>query len=197
MKLIFSITLVFFSLSSFAFDASVVKMNGKCLIDGKEITLGAKVKEGQKLTTEGKGSFAVIQYENGTRFILKEGSLQLKKLNKEQSLIGLFKGTFLSFVNGKDKKKKQKSFRVLTRHTALGVRGTKFWTQVSKEETYLCVCEGEVMVKRDDQKMSVKRGEDIHVNKNNKLTLASANDDMWNMAVDGFKLMDIEVQPRK
>ena len=67
---------------------------------------------------------------------------------------------------------------------------------MDKEETYLCVCEGEVEVKRDDQKMSVKRSEDIHVTKENELKISQANDDMWNMALEGFKLMDVSVKAR-
>lgn len=196
MKSFLTLLSLIITFNLFAFDATIVKINGECLVDGKKVETGSKVNQGQKLVTNGKGSYAVVEYENGTKFIIKEGSLQIKKLSKKQSLIGLFKGTFLSFVNGKDKKKKQENFKVLTKHASMGVRGTKFWAEVTNEETYLCVCEGEVEIKRDDKKMSVKRGQDIHVNKSNDLSLATANENMWNMALDGFKLMDVSVKPR-
>ncbi|MCO4756362.1 MAG: FecR domain-containing protein, partial [Bacteriovoracaceae bacterium] len=104
--------------------------------------------------------------------------------------INLLKGTIFTYVN----KAAKKEFRVKTRHTAMAVRGTKFYVMESDEETYLCVCDGVVRIQNKSGHKDIKRKQDIHATKKGSLSITQANPDMWKMALDGFKMMDIIVQ---
>lgn len=170
------------------------RYKGKVTIRGKtSLSPGQKLQAGDHIIASGEKSFFVVKYLDGSRFLVRNGELKIKKMQQKSSRVGLLRGTFLSFVQPDS----QHDLKVETRTAALGVRGTKFWASESDKDTYLCVCEGEVEVKNDIDSVVVAKNEDIRVSsRDQKLVKSIANNMMWNMAVDGFKELGIVIRPR-
>ena len=174
--------------------ASLDRHRGSVSLNGKtDLTKGQAIKAGDRLIARGPKSFFIVKYDNGSRFLVRDGELTIDKLKNKSSEVGLLRGTFLSFVDPKSKQ----SFKVKTRTASLGVRGTKFWVSESREETYLCVCKGDVEIANETGRLVVSENEDIRVkSKGQKLAKSTASDMMWNMAVDGFKELGFTI-PRR
>ena len=154
---------------------------------------GTPLKDGDRLVSKGKSSFFIVKYDDGSRFLVRDGELVIDQLKKKFSKVELKKGTFLSFVQPKQ----SHSLTVKTRTASLGVRGTKFWVTESLKETYLCVCEGSVEVKNQKDSIVVSANEDLRVqSQSQKLEKALANNFMWNMAVEGFQELGFTIPSR-
>lgn len=189
MKNLLAILCLTFSFSLFASEINISKMRGEVTVDGKTAIQGQSLEVGNKLKAKGKGSFFQITYSNGSKILIKNGSLIIYKNKDKSKSVKLLNGMSFFFINKINKEK----FNVHTRHASFGVRGTKFFIQADKKEAYLCVCEGSVVAKNKETKKLVKKNEDIHMEKNSDSGITSANDLMLKMATEGFSEMGVPV----
>lgn len=141
------------------------------------------------IEAKGKGSFCQIVLENGTTFLLRNGRLKLINLKSDHTIIGLFQGTMFTSVT----KGKKNSFRVKTKSASLGVRGTKFYVDVDKDSTYLCVCEGKVEFRNKAGRIVLERLEDVKAKITDPLKVSTANKMMLKVSKEGFALMGIDL----
>lgn len=179
------------SISAWSFEAFISKINGDVTINSKKANVGDPLKIGNIVEAKGAKSFFIVKYENGTTFIIKNGKLKVKKLDKKKSKVDIIKGIMsVSVIKNSEQK-----FSVATKNAVMGVRGTKFWISEDAEESYLCVCEGAVEVENKTHKELVSRNEDTHVKKNGKFTVTKAPTDMWKMAVMDLELLGVSVKP--
>lgn len=178
--------------------ATLITYKGDVRLNQKQLSTEDKnlpLSQGALLEAKGKKSFVVIQYKDGSRFMVKNGNIKVEKLHPKKTLISLIRGTILSYVNPKS----QQKFKIKTKRASFAVRGTKFWVQESPKESYLCVCEGQVAVRNNNALMLVNPGEDTHITSRiESLRKQNSSTKMWSMASEGFKTMGLEVpvQPK-
>ena len=184
---------ILLSFSRFGYSADIKVFHGKLFINGKATNEKLKIKEGDEIEVKGRNSFFILKYADGTQIIVKNGKLKVDELKetKKKSSFSLARGIFGAFVKPDSKH----DFKVKRKNISFGVRGTKFYLDANKNYSYLCVCEGEVLVQQGKKYISVFKGEDLKTN-DQKLSKSKANDMMWAMAVDLFKKMDIKVEER-
>lgn len=78
---------------------------------------------------------------------------------KEGTLIDLVKGAIISSVV-------KKNFKIKTRTTTFGVRGTQFFVHSKGEDNWMCVNEGVVNVEKSKKSVDVPAGKGVFVDKN-------------------------------
>ena len=171
-----------FMFSSLAFaDATITRSGGDIKVNGKAMTNGSRIQNGEEIVITGKKSFAQLKFDDGSRMLIKEGSLKLTQPEEpKQNLVQLIKGTI--FV---DKAKGDSPLKIKTAHSVLGVRGTKFFVQEDPKETYLCVCEGKVEISNGISTEQVTMKEDAFVSSGKAFKKSKANQMMWDMATQG------------
>ena len=174
--------------------AELERYRGDISVNGRTtFARGHQLKQGDRIVARGKKSFFVVKYQDGSRFMVRDGDLKITKLTQHSSKVGLVRGTLLSFVKPESKH----NFSLETKTASLGVRGTKFWVSESEKETYLCVCQGKVSIGNDSGSVVVAKNEDIRVgSRKQKLVKSEASTVMWNMAVEGFKQLGVPIDPR-
>lgn len=176
--------LFFMFIQSSAHSLKLERFKGEVKLNNVLLKKIVPIKVGDQLEAMNKKSFFIIRYKDGSRFILRYGKIKLKENSGIKREVNLINGLFHSFVNPKSKK----PFTVKTNNATMGVRGTKFYIEEKPEESYLCVCDGEVEVKTNYSSIIVKPTQDIKVTpKTKKLKVLKASKDMWIMTVDGFK----------
>lgn len=174
---------------------TLTKVIGEVLVNTEAAKVNYEFSEGDVLEAIGEKSIAIVQYKDGTRFLLKNGNAKISTTKKKNRKVSLIKG-IISVVVEKVEKDKKPHFYVKTKNSTMGVRGTKFWVEEKPEYSYMCVCEGEVVVKNKKSKVSVKRNQDVHIkSKEAKLEVQTASTQMWQMAIDTFKMMDVKIKP--
>ncbi len=159
---------------------------------GKKINLskGLKILESDTVVT-GPGSFALIEFQDhSTHKVGENSSLDINELN-EDGFFTLLKGSIISLVVPKKKIDKKKHFRIKTRSSVAGVRGTQFvsyGTKEKKDDVWVCVHEGEVEVSHltSQSTQQVKAGEGVSIfSKTKKVSkpkaLAWTKKINWNM----------------
>lgn len=176
--------------SCYAFTGKAIKLRGDVFINSSPLTLKTIIKDGDEIFAKGKKSFAQIKMSSGALFLIRDGKLKIIAKDKSDSGINLISGLIYIFFD----KSKKTDFKVLTKSGSLGVRGTKFLVMETKEDTYLCVCDGSVSATNSNMSVNVKKGEDIHMTKSNKLKTLEASKRMWKMAQEGFSLMGIPLK---
>lgn len=174
--------------------AVLAKLSGTVLVNMKPAKVEASLSEGDIVEAKGKGSYAIVKFDEGTKAIISNGSLKIEKSGAKTYKVDLIRGLLSASLD----KTKKKLLEVKTKNATMGVRGTKFLAMYEKDDTYLCVCEGTVEIKNKVGSKLVNRDEDIHVTDENQKTLVvqKANDQMWKMSVEQFKLMGLKVKPR-
>lgn len=182
--------LLLFLLSSstlFAAEASLSKISGKVTVDGKTAKEGMSLSMGETVSTLGKGNSAEISFSDGSRMLLRNGVLEIKRpATPKQTLVQLVKGILFS-----SKEKSGSSLKVQTKYASMGIRGTKFYVDQQENETYLCVCEGTVEIANGVSTALVSQNEDAHVTMGKKFNKSQASSMMMDMAQDGFKEMGL------
>ncbi|MAW07049.1 MAG: hypothetical protein CME61_02075 [Halobacteriovoraceae bacterium] len=143
--------------------AIVKKIKGQVLSNGVQLRVGDKVKVGKVIDASKKGSFIDLEIPGGGDMRLVGGVVKLNKLEKESSIFQLIKGKLFTYFKNLDKKGKKKALRILTNEGSFAVRGTKFGVIKDNEhESFICVCEGEVLVKNNYGAMGlVKANEEV------------------------------------
>ena len=179
------------SISSFANLATVTKFQGEIILNVKQqAKIGTVLQEFDVIETVGKKSFVEITFSSGHIIRLRGGKTVLKKLNTNETVFKLIKGKIFSFVKKLNSKQK---FKVETKHSSLGVRGTMFMVSVEKDKSYLCVCEGSVESSSASKSSIVVRGEDQFFNGKSFEAPKKANSQMMTMATDEFRAMGLEL----
>jgi len=172
-------------------EGKVKRVRGIVYANEKRIYGGEPIKEGDNIKTEGKGSFIEIEFGKGSTIRMKEGNVKISSFTKKETLFQLLKGSIFAFIRGTEDKKR---FKVRTKYSSLGVRGTKFFVQET-DETYLCVCEGIVEAKDTNKKsISVIAGEDLHLSRDGAGKKTKATQLMLDMAKEGFSDMGFPVE---
>jgi hypothetical protein len=183
--------LFFFSFSSFANLAKISKLDGQAIVNIKKTAkVGMILKEFDVIETVGKKGFVEITFSSGHKVRLRAGKTVLKRMNKDETVFKLIKGKIFSFVNKLNSKQK---FKVETKHSSLGVRGTMFMISVEKDKSYLCVCEGSVETDSASKTSIVNKGEDQFLNGVDYEAPRKANSQMMTMATDEFKSMGFDL----
>lgn len=116
----------------------VVEVQGKVTLDGAPVTPDMELpatgtletgKDGRALLTLGKGSIIEVR---------KSSKVKLGSSTRKKSSFELVTGTLWSFLA------KGESYEVVTGNAVAGVRGTIFYVEAHKHDTYICACDGEV-----------------------------------------------------
>ena len=121
---------------------------GSLPAQGKNLSIGDKVKIGDLVDASSKGSFIDLEIPGEGKMRLVGGVMRVKKVEKAESIYELIKGKIFTYL--KPDKKTEKRLRIHTSEGSFAVRGTKF--AVVKEKDYrslLCVCEGAVEAKNN------------------------------------------------
>jgi len=174
----------------------VEKINGTVLINGKTAVEGQMIKKNTLIEAKGPESYVDISLPNKKGMVrFQDAKSIFREMSSHMTKIELLKGrifTIFKKLLGKDK------FRIKTHNSVMGIRGTKFFVE-EKEDTYICVCEGEVVAVGSDKiKRSVKVGQDLHIKKGTKTPEAvDATEQMLNMAIGAFHDMGYPVTPIK
>lgn len=173
-----------------AMQGTIVRFKGTVLLDGAPIIVNQVVKVGQILEAVGERSYCQVSFSGGTSILVRNGQVRLEEDSSKASVLSLLKGTIFNAVN----KNSKKEFRIVTDKASMAVRGTTFYVENTEEQTYLCVCEGEVEFIADlNQSLPVRRGEDIWYKKGATAQVTPVKSDMWKVAKEGFSLMGIDI----
>lgn len=185
--------LFFISVPMFAADFSIQRFGGDVFINSVKVTKENSktivIKTGDSLEAKDKKSFIQVKSSKGSTFLVRDGSLVIKKFQKKLTVVQLLKGKFYHFL---DTKKNKRSFIVKTKNASLGVRGTKYMVEATDEKSYLCVCEGVVAIKSNLTKKlyQTKAGEDIDIlNTMSDFKVRKASDQMFDMTAMEFSNM--------
>ena len=176
----------------FAMEAKITKFRGGVTLSNQPVRVGMKVREGSTLHARGERSFVIVEFSNGSKMMVRDGKLKVKLYKNTSPIMELVRGkVFTSVVHEEDK-----SFFIRTKSSTMGVRGTEFY--ISEEtKSYLCVCDGSVIVENQNGRKEVSRGEEVYATKKSSLDIQSATKKNWMLAVKEFKRMGITVSPRK
>jgi len=136
-------------------------------VNGQLATKGMKVGQADKIVTEESDkSYADIKFHTGHTVRIKNGALFLKNISNQFSL-HLKKGSLYAHVK---KLFMKQTFRIVTPTSVAAIRGTKFFLAETDEESYLCVCQGKVWIKKKGllskifgKTVTVAAGNDLHV----------------------------------
>ena len=123
----------------FARGAATVQLGSDLRLMGN----GTPIHKGEVLTT-GKGSFAIIKFNDGTRTTLRPNTVfKIEEFEEEEgeenALFKLFKGG-LRTVTGLISKKNPDAFKLNTPLATIGIRGTDFSARLCEED---CVAEAQ------------------------------------------------------
>lgn len=173
--------LLFLSNIAFGLEAKITKMNGEIFLNNKKITTPKKLRPNDLVEAKGKKSFFIVRYSNGSRFLIKNGKLKIQNISLKKNNIQLLRGSIYSYVNPQGKE----NFSVQTKRAVFGVRGTKFNIEETDEQSYLCVCDGLVEVKKGNESHMAKDNSDVFVT--NKMKVGIPSKSMWKNAQEGFK----------
>lgn len=156
MKTIF---LLFFLIPlAFADSYEIAYQKGKVEIfrNKKEVTSGP-VLPGDVIKVH-KRSLLVLKSPQEVLKIMHDTVITPRE-TKEGTLIDLVKGAIVSKVT-------KKKFKVRTKHTVMGVRGTQFFVAISgSDDAWMCVNEGTVVVQKKGKKIAVPAGKGVFIDK--------------------------------
>ncbi|MFT6604807.1 MAG: ferric-dicitrate binding protein FerR (iron transport regulator), partial [Bacteriovoracaceae bacterium] len=140
-------------------------LRGEVLVNGKVSGIPRVLNEGDIIEArplmkpKKTGSFVRITFKNGDKIGLSKAKMVIEKFNKSQSSFSLLKGKFFNYA----KPGLERKITVKSRNVSLGVRGTKYMIDEQEDESYVCVCEGEVVATKGGRESSIKAGYDLHI----------------------------------
>ena len=145
--------------------AKIDFLRGEALVNGKVVGIPSVLNERDTIEARSilkpkkTGSFVRITFLNGDKIGLSNAKMVIEKLNKEESIFSLVKGKLFNYV----KPGLERKVKINSRNVSLGVRGTKYMIEEKSDESYVCVCEGEVVATKGGRSASVKAGYDLHI----------------------------------
>lgn len=204
MRLAFNLLLLFFVFSNFASAGGKLiyaKGQVQVLSKGSKTKMFQKIKKGASLNIGDivrtrKDSLAILSLDGGSKLKLNpDSAVTIKSTQKNNEEVFLNKGSaFINVLKSKLNKKAKPRFRLKTKTVAMGVRGTSFFASYGKiqdkkvrKDIWMCVNEGlvEVVNQKSKQRVEVKAGEGIKVEKGDKISdpkpLAWTKKLNWNM----------------
>jgi hypothetical protein len=186
---IFLIIAILFAQSAFATFlpiANVSKISGSAMANKLPLKVGSEISEGMRIELKNKKDFIEIKYQNGHVVRMMGSTIIVDRLNPKESVLTLVKGVVYNLVN---KLTPDETFIIKTRQASMGVRGTKFYVQVSEKDSYLCVCDGVVNVTDKIHTVDVSKNQDLTVSKNSKWNVVGASQNMIQMGNTVFDEM--------
>jgi hypothetical protein len=152
-----SVFLIFLSSNSFAADSNLIqRIEGKVLLNKKQITQGAIVKSADEITTL-PNSKAVVLYEDevyqireNTTFILPSG------VNKENTSNLVTGSVLAAFTPGKPRKMKIGGLATLS------IRGTGIYARSDNEGVHYCLCYGRSTLASHDHSVDLDTASKFH-----------------------------------
>lgn len=174
----------------------LVSKGGKRMF--QRIKVGDVLKSGDIVRTR-KDALAILELGGGSKLKLNPlSSITIKSSKKDDEEVNLNRGSaFINVLKNKLKKNTKAKFRLKTKTVSMGVRGTSFFAsygkRVSKKshsDVWMCVNDGlvEVTTPKSGQKVKVKAGEGIKVDKGKEISdpkpLAWTKKLNWNMDPD-------------
>ncbi len=194
MKFKMLITSLFLALSitahaEFMAVANISKIHGSAFINKEKIKVGAEVAEGMTITMPKAGDFVEVKFQNGHLVRFLGATVKVENLNPKTTLFNLIKGKIYSAIKPLSQ---NETFTVKTSRASFAVRGTRFFIDESKKNSYLCVCEGVVNTKTDKGEVDVKKDEDITLAPKRNLKATLATKSMIDMSNAVFKDMGIQ-----
>lgn len=178
-----SMLFAFNAFATFVPVAKIVKIKGTAFINTKKVEVGTEVSEGDEVRLSKLNEFVEIKYQNGHIMRLQGGILRITKLDPKNVEVSLLKGFLYNLVQ---KLSKDEKYKVVTPKASFGVRGTKFYIQESKSESYLCVCEGTVVASNGKDELNVSKNQDLFVNSSKPYKITNASKQMIKMGNDVF-----------
>ena len=130
------VVVMFLPFSAFAADGKISSLQGNAWINGKPVHAGSTVHFGDHVLTGARASITIILDENVYR-LGKRASLTLPTVEKRGKLSLLYGALVAVFRHHSHK-------TIYTGTAVLGVRGTGFYLNSKFDETYLCLCYGDV-----------------------------------------------------
>lgn len=201
MKLLFIILISIFSFEVLADGiAKIDFLRGEVLVNGKIVGVPTILNEGDTIEARSKmkpkktGSFVRITFKNGDKVGLSKAKMVIEKFNKKQSTISLLKGKFFNYA----KPGLERKLEVKSRNVALGVRGTKYMIDEKESESYVCVCEGEVVATKGGRSSSIKAGYDLHIKPGKPINHSvEASEAMIKMISENFQTLGEPVKKKE
>ena len=132
--------------------ATVEKLKGKVLVNGKAVSKAAKVMDQAKILVSDK-SFLKLKASDGTTIVVGPKSKLIVNLSNKKTPVSLGVGSLRWLSPKKDKR----FFGIKTPNAVLGVRGTDFFVERDGtfDETQMVCFDGEVnLVSVEDKKDS-------------------------------------------
>jgi len=162
-SLVLIFSLCFFSTvfaSGFMEVANVSRIQGTAYINKSKIKVGDEVAEGMHISIPNKKDFIEVKFQNGHIVRFMGANVKVQTLNPKNTLFNLLKGKIFSLIKPLTA---AETFQVKTRSASFAVRGTKFYIDETKKNSYLCVCEGSVVVKAGKNSIEVLKDQDLKV----------------------------------
>ncbi len=198
------ICFLFLSLLSFqVFAEGIAKIDfirGEVLVNGKISGIPTVLNEGDSvearplLKPKKTGSFVRITFNNGDKIGLSNAKMVIEKFNKSQSTISLVRGRLFNYAKpGLDRK-----LNIKSRNVSVAVRGTKYMIDEMKDESYICVCEGEVIASKGGRDSSIKAGYDLHIKPGKPINQSiAATSSMIEMISENFETLGEPIQKKE
>lgn len=108
-----NVLLLIFLMTSLAYgsEIQISQLRGIVNIDGKSENIGDSVVVGQKIKAIGKKSFFQLKYKNGSKILVRDGSLIIHQVSKDKNSVKLLSG--MSFYSIQKKKKEKRTLQGL------------------------------------------------------------------------------------
>lgn len=194
-KTIFAVIILSFAMlssamaSGFMQVANVTKIHGSAYINKEKIKEGAEIMEGMELNIPKKGDYVDVKFQNGHLVRFVGANVKVETLNPKNYLFNLIKGKIFSAIRPLTQ---DETFHVKTKRASFAVRGTRFFIEESKKNSYLCVCEGAVDTKSSKGEITVSKDEDLTlVSNKSELKKTSASKMMIDMGNKVFGEMGV------
>src|SRR6185503_15638084 len=123
----------------------VLGLKGRVVFDKASIHAGQQLVGPGTLIAAGAGSYVDIELPGGHVTRLRNGTLVLKKVEEKATLMSLLKGQAFSMIK---KLKGRSTYQMETTGAVAGVRGTKLFFEENGKQSYVCVCEGRIDLKK-------------------------------------------------
>jgi len=121
----------------------LVFFDGEVLIDGKAPELGDRLGTGFSVTT-GPGARCDIVFDGGNALSVGQNAFVSFDFSQLTAVVDIERGGLGSVLRKLDKVAGTDAFRIQTRNSIAGVRGTLFCVWVGPDSTYVCACNGRV-----------------------------------------------------
>ncbi|MFB6346279.1 MAG: FecR domain-containing protein [bacterium] len=176
----------------------ITTVQGSVTLNGTPAETGDHLSESDVLKAyESDTSYVDVSFPDGHLVRFKGANVKLNSIGNE-IFLKLERGK--AFPSVETEVDGQTSFQIKTPQAIMGIRGTKFFTQVTDRQTYACVCEGQVSVQRRGswnsgvgRIVTIPAGFDLHFFGNQPLSPPKLSPQMVTRTWNEFAKMGLEV----